>query len=95
MCRGTGLEVRAERRVSTNGTTLGVRANAGPTQVTMKKDGSCLDLCMLGAVVLWNRSYMDLLLSLGSAPEVLSALIVLDFYFLFVIIPNFRLVIAR
>lgn len=38
---------------------------------------------------------MELLLGLGSATKVPSALLVHDFYFLFVMIPNFRLVIAR
>lgn len=35
---------QAELVVSMNGTALGVRAEAGPTWVTMKKDGSCLGL---------------------------------------------------
>lgn len=52
-------------------------------------------LSMLGPVILWNRSLMELLLGLGSATKVPSALLVHDFYFLFVMIPNFRLVIAR
>lgn len=85
---------QAELVVSTNGTALGVRAEAGPMWVTMNKDGSCLGL-YLHVRILWSRSCMDLLLTFDSPTGVSSALIVHDLYFLFVTVSNFKLVIAR
>lgn len=58
----------------------------------MKKDGSCLGL-YFHVRILWSRSFTDLLLSFDSLTGVFSALV--DVYFLFVTVSNFRLVIAR
>lgn len=94
------MEVRAKGIISTNSIALGVTAQAGPrynkTKNKIKKNKNknmvfaLVCIYTLGAMILWSRSYIDLLLSLGSATEVLSALIVYNFYFLFVIIQNFR-----
>lgn len=73
-----GLDGRpGQRVVSTNGTALGGRAQGPATQVTMKKDGSFL------SPYLYTRSSdfcgveaSSPALSLGSATEVLSTLIV-------------------
>lgn len=50
----------------------------------------CIYTLVVVAVILWSRSYADLLLSFGSAAEILSTVIVYDFYFPFVIRLNFR-----